>query len=104
MAMPVDEILNDAVNVMERYIGHEPEVVDRLQRVSRAKLPPNSTPCCPRYWIRHSAASLRGMWHGAVAECALRQPQEPVPDRELTQYRRSDEARDSRRRQTPEPL
>ncbi|MBP85399.1 MAG: two-component system response regulator [Planctomycetaceae bacterium] len=33
VAMPVDEILNDAVNVMERYIGHEPEVVERLQRI-----------------------------------------------------------------------
>ena len=31
VAMPVDEILNDAVKVMERYIGHEPEVVKRLQ-------------------------------------------------------------------------
>jgi len=35
VAMPVDEILNDAVNIMERYIGHEPEVVDRLQRILR---------------------------------------------------------------------
>ncbi|OHB70544.1 MAG: two-component system response regulator [Planctomycetes bacterium RBG_13_63_9] len=35
VAMPVDEILNDAVNVMERYIGHEPEVVERLQRILR---------------------------------------------------------------------
>ena len=34
VALPVDEILNDAVNVMERYIGHEPEVVERLQRHS----------------------------------------------------------------------
>ena len=33
VAMPVDEILNDAVKVMERYIGHEPEVVERLQRI-----------------------------------------------------------------------
>jgi len=33
VALPVDEILNDAVNVMERYIGHEPEVVDRLKRI-----------------------------------------------------------------------
>ena len=31
VAMPVDDILNDAVKVMERYIGHEPEVVQRLQ-------------------------------------------------------------------------
>ena len=35
VALPVDEILNDAVNVMERYIGHEPDVVQRLQRILR---------------------------------------------------------------------
>jgi two-component system, sensor histidine kinase SagS len=35
VALPVDEILNDAVNIMERYIGYEPEVVDRLQRILR---------------------------------------------------------------------
>jgi CheY-like chemotaxis protein len=33
VAMPVDEILNDAVNVMEGYIGHEGEMVDRLRRI-----------------------------------------------------------------------
>lgn len=33
VALPVDEILNEAVNVMEQYIGHEPEVVERLQRI-----------------------------------------------------------------------
>ncbi|WP_231756597.1 response regulator [Lignipirellula cremea] len=35
VALPVDEILNDAVNTMERYIGHEPEVVERLKRILR---------------------------------------------------------------------
>ena len=35
VALPVDEILNEAVNVMERYIGHEPEVVERLQKILR---------------------------------------------------------------------
>ena len=35
VALPVDDILNDAVNVMERYIGHEPEVVERLQPILR---------------------------------------------------------------------
>lgn len=35
VALPVDDILNDAVNIMERYIGHEPEVTDRLQRILR---------------------------------------------------------------------
>ena len=35
VALPVDEILNDAVNVMELYIGHEPDVAQRLQRILR---------------------------------------------------------------------
>lgn len=35
VALPVDDILNDAVNVMERYIGHESEVAERLQRILR---------------------------------------------------------------------
>jgi CheY-like chemotaxis protein/PAS domain-containing protein len=33
VAMPVDEILNDAVNVMEDYIGHSPEMVERIRRI-----------------------------------------------------------------------
>lgn len=33
VAMPVDAILNDAVNVMELYIGHEDGVVKRLQQI-----------------------------------------------------------------------
>ena len=33
VAMPVDEILNNAVKVMERYIGHEPDVVQKLQTI-----------------------------------------------------------------------
>ena len=35
VALPVDHILNDAVSVMERYIGHDHEVVERLQRILR---------------------------------------------------------------------
>ena len=35
VALPIDVILNDAVNIMERYIGHEPEVVERLQGILR---------------------------------------------------------------------
>ncbi len=35
VALPVDDILNDAVNVMERYIGHDSDVVERLQRILR---------------------------------------------------------------------
>jgi CheY-like chemotaxis protein len=33
VALPVDQILNDAVKVMERYIGLEPDVVENLQRI-----------------------------------------------------------------------
>ena len=33
VALPVDEILNDAVNVMEQYIGHAPEASDRIRRI-----------------------------------------------------------------------
>lgn len=35
VALPIDKILTDAVNVMEKYIGHEPEVVDRVKRILR---------------------------------------------------------------------
>ncbi len=35
VALPVDEILNDVVNVMERYIGHAPDVAHRLHRILR---------------------------------------------------------------------
>lgn len=33
VAHPVDEILNDAARILERYIGHEPNVSERLQRI-----------------------------------------------------------------------
>ena len=33
VAKPIDEILNDAVNVIEKYIGHDPAVVKRLQAI-----------------------------------------------------------------------
>jgi len=36
VALPIDVILNDAVNVMEQYIGHEPDVVHRLQKILRS--------------------------------------------------------------------
>lgn len=35
VALPVDDILTDAVSVMEKYIGHDADVVDRLQRILR---------------------------------------------------------------------
>jgi len=35
VALPVDDILNDTCNVMERYIGHAPDVVERLQAILR---------------------------------------------------------------------
>lgn len=33
VALPVDHILNDAVNVIEKHIGQDPQVVERLQRI-----------------------------------------------------------------------
>jgi CheY-like chemotaxis protein/GAF domain-containing protein/PAS domain-containing protein len=33
VALPIDAILNDAVHVIERYIGHDPEVVRRLRSI-----------------------------------------------------------------------
>lgn len=35
VALPIDDILNEAVNIMERYIGHQPEVVERLENILR---------------------------------------------------------------------
>ncbi len=35
VALPVDHILNAAVFVLERYIGHEPVVMERLQKILR---------------------------------------------------------------------
>lgn len=35
VALPVDEILNDAVNVIERCIDHDPELVERLHDILR---------------------------------------------------------------------
>ncbi len=35
VALPVDQILNDAVKVMERYAGQDPEVGDLLQHILR---------------------------------------------------------------------
>jgi CheY-like chemotaxis protein len=35
VALPIDDILLDAVHVMEKYIGHDPSVVQRLQRILR---------------------------------------------------------------------
>ncbi|MBL9125318.1 MAG: response regulator [Planctomycetaceae bacterium] len=35
VALPVDDILNAAVNIMERYIGHEPEVAEHVKRILR---------------------------------------------------------------------
>ena len=33
IANPADEVLNDAAWILERYIGHEPSVCERLQRI-----------------------------------------------------------------------
>ncbi len=36
VALPVDEILADAASVLERYIGHEPEICDKLRKILAA--------------------------------------------------------------------
>ena len=36
VALPVDEILADAASVLERYIGHEPQIADRLRKILAA--------------------------------------------------------------------
>ncbi|HBI41819.1 MAG TPA: hypothetical protein DDY78_03055 [Planctomycetales bacterium] len=36
VALPVDEILADAASVLERYIGHEPEIADKLRKILAA--------------------------------------------------------------------
>lgn len=33
VALPVDQILNDAVNVLEQYIGHESDLAERVRRI-----------------------------------------------------------------------
>ena len=35
VARPIDAILNDAVHVLETYIGHDPEIKERLKRILR---------------------------------------------------------------------
>ena len=35
VALPIDQILNDTVQVMESYIGHNPDVVKRLKKIIR---------------------------------------------------------------------
>jgi CheY-like chemotaxis protein len=35
VARPVDEILNDTTWILDRYIGHDPEVCERLQKVQK---------------------------------------------------------------------
>jgi len=35
VALPIDEILNETVQVIEKYIGHDGEVVDRLKSILR---------------------------------------------------------------------
>ncbi|CAN5321425.1 response regulator [soil metagenome] len=36
VAMPVDEILGTATTVLDRYIGHDPEMVEKLKRILNA--------------------------------------------------------------------
>jgi CheY-like chemotaxis protein len=73
VALPVDDILYDACNVMERYIGHEPEVVERLQsilrnardikqtiqKVGQSMAPVEAQPSCVRVELRPSLVGKR---------------------------------------------
>ncbi len=73
VALPVDDILNDACNVMERYIGHEPEVVERLQsilrnardikqtiqKVGQSMAPVEAQPSCVRVEMRPTLVGRR---------------------------------------------
>ena len=84
VALPVDEILNDAVNVMERYIGHEPEVVERLQRILRnardikqviqkvgqRMAPAQAHPQPPQAEERERCAASRCWWSMKTKTCA----------------------------------
>ncbi len=72
VALPVDEILNDAVFVMERYIGHEPQVVQRLQGILR-----NARD------IKHVIQKV-----GQQMAPAQAHPQPPEPERTLLEGRR----------------
>src|SRR5438270_12380761 len=36
VAMPVDEILGTATTVLDRYIGHDPDLVEKLKRILSA--------------------------------------------------------------------
>ncbi len=71
VALPVDDILNDAVNIMENYIGHEPQVVERLQNILRnardikqviqkvgQKMAPSEA--LPQSWQAEGRSKLRG--------------------------------------------
>ncbi|MEX2316904.1 MAG: response regulator [Pirellulales bacterium] len=73
VALPVDDILNDAVNVMERYIGHAPDVVQRLhqilrnardikqviQKVGQSMAPTEATPPAARVELRPALVGKR---------------------------------------------
>jgi CheY-like chemotaxis protein len=73
VALPVDDILNDACNVMERYIGHAPDVVQRLhailrnardikqviQKVGQSMAPTEATPPAARVELRPALVGKR---------------------------------------------
>lgn len=78
VALPVDEILNDAVGLLERYIGHDEEVTERLRRILNnardikqliQKVGEEMTPSVPHSPVpaRPSRPSLREM-HVLVAD------------------------------------
>jgi CheY-like chemotaxis protein len=71
VALPVDEILNAATSVLERYIGHDPEIADKLKRILAGarqikecihKVGEDIAPAPPAAGAKPAApASLKGM-------------------------------------------
>ena len=73
VALPIDVILNDAVNVMEKYIGHETDVIERLhsilrnardikrviQKVGQSMAPLQASPTTPEPMARPKIAGKR---------------------------------------------
>jgi CheY-like chemotaxis protein len=71
VALPVDEILTSATTILERYIGHDPDIADKLKRIlagarqikqSIQKVGEDIAPAPPASGAKPAApASLKGM-------------------------------------------
>ncbi len=67
VALPIDDILLDTVHVIENYIGHDPEVVQRLQGILRKARDIKRS--------IHSIGQNMGPTEAAQASCSLTQRQ-----------------------------